>query len=60
LNAIAAFYAQIGENDKAVALLEKAYEQKESNVRRLKSPIYDPIRSDPRFQDLMRRIGLPQ
>ena len=60
MSAIAGFYVQIGENDKAVALLEKAYEQRESNVRKLKSPIFAPIRSDPRFQDLMRRVGLPQ
>ena len=60
MSAIAAYYAQIGENDKAVALLEKAYEQRESYVRRLKSRLYDPIRSDPRFQDLVRRVGLPQ
>jgi serine/threonine-protein kinase len=60
LSAIAVYYAQIGETDKAVALLEKAYEQRESNVRRLKSPLYGPIRSDPRFQDLIRRVGLPQ
>jgi len=60
LNRIASFYAQIGDKEQAIALLEKAYEQREADVTDLKSPIYDPIRSDPRFQDLMRRVGLPQ
>jgi serine/threonine-protein kinase len=56
----ASFYVQLGENDQAFALLEKAYEQREAEVIYLKSPIYDHIRSDPRFTDLQRRIGLPQ
>ena len=60
LNRIASFYAQIGDKEQAIALLEKAYEQRETDMTDLKSPIYDPIRSDPRFADLMRRIGLPQ
>jgi tetratricopeptide (TPR) repeat protein len=60
LSVVASFYAQLGEKEQAFAFLEKAYEQKEVDVVRLKSQIYDPIRSDPRFQDLMRRIGLPQ
>jgi TolB-like protein/Tfp pilus assembly protein PilF len=60
LSVVASFYAQLGENDQAFAFLEKAYQQRETDVIYLNSPIYDPIRSDPRFQDLMRRIGLPQ
>jgi TolB-like protein/Tfp pilus assembly protein PilF len=60
LSIVAAFYAQLGEKDQAFAFLEKSYEKKEVDVIRLESTIYDPIRSDPRFQDLMRRIGLPQ
>jgi tetratricopeptide (TPR) repeat protein len=60
LSVVASFYAQLGEKEQAFAFLEKAYEQKEGDVIRLKSTNYDPIRSDPRFQDLMRRIGLPQ
>ncbi|MCA1637581.1 MAG: hypothetical protein LC768_04480 [Acidobacteria bacterium] len=60
LSIVASFYAQLGENDQAFAFLEKSYEKREIDVIRLKSPIFDPIRSDPRFQDLMHRIGLPQ
>jgi len=54
----ASFYAQLGENDQAFALLEKAYEKRQ--IRNLKSPIFDSIRSDSRFQDLLRRLELPQ
>ncbi len=58
LTRVASFYAQLGENDRAFALLEKAYEKRQ--IRNLKSPIFDSIRSDPRFQDLLRRLELPQ
>jgi serine/threonine-protein kinase len=58
LTRVASFYAQLGENDQAFALLEKAYEKRQ--IRNLKSPIFDSIRLDPRFQDLLRRLGLPQ
>jgi serine/threonine-protein kinase len=58
LTRVASFYAQLRENDQAFALLEKAYEKRQ--IRNLKSPIFDPIRSDPRFQNLLRRLGLPQ
>jgi serine/threonine-protein kinase len=58
LTRVASFYAQLGESDQAFALLEKAYEKRQ--IRNLKSPIFDPIRSDPRFQNLLHRIGLSQ
>ena len=57
----AAIHAGLKEKDQAFAFLEKAYEQHDSklvywgNV----SPLLDPLRSDPRFSDLLRRIGLP-
>ncbi|MCA1626204.1 MAG: protein kinase [Acidobacteria bacterium] len=57
LSVEASFYAQLRENDRAFALLEKAYEQREAELIYLKSPIYDSLRSDPRFQDLLRRVG---
>jgi TolB-like protein/tetratricopeptide (TPR) repeat protein/DNA-binding winged helix-turn-helix (wHTH) protein len=50
----------LGEADQAFAWLEKAYSEHASDLRALKvDPIYDPLRSDPRFQDLVRRVGLP-
>jgi TolB-like protein/DNA-binding winged helix-turn-helix (wHTH) protein/Tfp pilus assembly protein PilF len=54
-------YAELGDRDRAFFWLEKAYEGREhdlafSNVW----PMFDKFRSDPRFQDLMRRIGLQE
>ncbi len=60
LSVVASYYAQIGEKEQAFALLEKAYEKREVDVSYLRLPVYDLIRSDPRFLDLLRRIGLPQ
>jgi len=54
-------YASAGKKDQAMALLEKAYSEHSSIVTSLKvDPIYDPLRSDPRFQELLRRLGLAQ
>jgi len=57
---IAATYALLGEKDKAFDWLEKAYQNHDQDCIYLKSdPIFDPLRSDPRFPNLLRRIGLP-
>ena len=48
----------LGEHDQAFELLEKAYHDGLSVKRLLDTPYVDPLRSDPRFQDLRRRIGL--
>jgi TolB-like protein/DNA-binding winged helix-turn-helix (wHTH) protein len=54
-------YGLSGENDRAFAFLEKAYQARDSNLTDLNSdPIWDPIRADPRFRDLVRRVGLPE
>jgi hypothetical protein len=58
---IAADYAALGEKDRAFNWLEKAYEKRDFFLPTLAvNPYMDPLRSDPRFQDLLRRIGLPQ
>src|SRR5712692_8072187 len=57
---MAIIYGGLEENDQAFICLEKAYEQRDSGRVFLKAdPLFDPLRSDSRFQDLMRRIGLP-
>jgi adenylate cyclase len=57
----AVVYAGLGDKDQAFALLEKAYEERSGLLPYLKvNPTWDPLRSDPRFADLMRRVGLPQ
>jgi serine/threonine-protein kinase len=57
---VALVYAGLGERDKAFTWLETAYEEHSFNLSHLKvEPRFDPLRSDPRFADLLRRIGLP-
>ena len=51
-------YLGLGETKAALDWLEKAYEDREPRIAYLKvDPIFDPLRSEPRFQDLMRRVG---
>jgi TolB-like protein/DNA-binding winged helix-turn-helix (wHTH) protein/Tfp pilus assembly protein PilF len=54
---IATIYASLGDTDQAMNWLEKAYEER-FNPGVLLRPGFDPLRSDPRFQDLERRVGL--
>jgi eukaryotic-like serine/threonine-protein kinase len=58
---LARVYAGLGDKDRAFVWLEKAYEERSTALYFLKvDPIWDPLRSDPRFNDLLRRIGLAQ
>jgi serine/threonine-protein kinase len=58
---VAVTYAALGERDAAFAELEKAYQARDWFLPRLKTdPFMDPLRDDPRFKDLIRRIGLPE
>lgn len=54
---IALIYVGLDEKDQAMAWLEKAYAER-FNPGVLLRPAFDPLRSDPRFQNLLRRIGL--
>ena len=45
---------------RALDWLEKAYEDGDHNMPYIGKPLFDSLRSDPRYQDLLRRIGLPQ
>ncbi len=55
---IALMYVGLGEKDQAMRWLEKAYAE-HFNPSILLRPAFDPLRSDPHFQNLMHRIGLP-
>lgn len=56
---IAASYGHIGDYDQAFKWLQRAYENREANMVWLKiDPFLDDLRSDPRFQDLLRRMRL--
>ena len=53
-------YVGLGEKEQAFLWLEKAYDERTNSLAYLKvQATWDPLRSDPRFADLVRRIGLP-
>ena len=56
---IATIYASLGDIDQAFVWLQKAYEARSAFlVTSYISPAYDPLRSDPRFQELLRKMNL--
>ena len=58
---IATNYAILGEKDRAFSWLEKAYAEKSGSLLNIKpDPSFDSLRSDPRYTDLLKRMGLPQ
>jgi hypothetical protein len=57
-SSIALIYVGLGDKGQAMIWLSKAY-QARFNPSILMRPAFDPLRSDARFQDLLRRIGLP-
>jgi TolB-like protein/Tfp pilus assembly protein PilF len=57
---VALVYAGLEDKDQAFTWLEKAYEERFSRLAYLKvEALWDPLRSDPRFADLLRRVGIP-
>jgi serine/threonine-protein kinase len=57
---IALVYAGLGQKDLAFEWLERAYGERDKGMLSLKvDPPLDPLRSDPRFQDLLRRMNFP-
>jgi TolB-like protein/DNA-binding winged helix-turn-helix (wHTH) protein/Flp pilus assembly protein TadD len=60
LTDMAAAYAALDEKDQAFSLLTQAYKNRAQSLMYLNvTPGFDNLRSDPRFQDLLRRVGLP-
>ena len=54
-------YLGLGEKDRALTYLEQAYEEQDPALFYLKvSPLLDPLRSEPRFQALLRRVNFTQ
>ncbi len=54
-------YAALGDLDRAFEWLERAYKERSLFLAYLRSaPMVDPLRDDPRFDELLRRIGIPQ
>jgi hypothetical protein len=58
---IAIIYAGLNDKDKAFEWLNKAYDERSHFIALLKvDSVLDNLRPDPRFADLVRRVGLPQ
>ncbi|HEY8410412.1 MAG TPA: protein kinase [Pyrinomonadaceae bacterium] len=58
---VATFYARIGKNDEALAWLQKGYDERDFRMTLLSVSFeFDGLRSDPRFKELVRRVGLPE
>jgi serine/threonine-protein kinase len=58
---IAVIYALLGEREQAFAWMERAYEARDEWMVLLKvAPWFDSLRPDPRFTDLLRRMGFPE
>jgi hypothetical protein len=54
-------YGAMGERDRAFEWMEKAYEARDSGLFFMRvNPLYDPLRSDPRFHEMLRRLGIPR
>ncbi|UCC74224.1 MAG: tetratricopeptide repeat protein, partial [Gemmatimonadota bacterium] len=60
-SALARDYARLGRLDEAFEWLERAYEERDGSLAFCRtSPTFDRFRSDPRFQDLLRRMNFPE
>jgi tetratricopeptide (TPR) repeat protein len=56
---LAESYAALGDKDKAITWLEKAYEERDDWIAFIKvDPNLDGLRAEPRFVELLRRVGL--
>ncbi|MGA7631332.1 MAG: tetratricopeptide repeat protein [Terriglobales bacterium] len=54
-------YSGTGQKERLIDLLQRAYSEHSNAVVQIKvDPMYDPVRNDPRFTDLLRRVGLEQ
>jgi TolB-like protein/DNA-binding winged helix-turn-helix (wHTH) protein/Flp pilus assembly protein TadD len=56
---IAVLYSALGEKEEAFSWLEKSHASRQANLVSLNiDPVFDPLRSDPRFDRLIQRVGL--
>ena len=57
---LAKLYTRAGEPDSALVWLDKAYQARQPQILHVKAmPVFDELHSNPRFQDIIRRIGFP-
>ena len=57
---VAGYLADAGETDKAFEVLEQAYQRHDDTITMIKDSRLDRIKSDPRYLDLIRKVGLPE
>ncbi len=58
---ISAMYAGMGEKDQAFVELEKSYQKHNTFLTNLRiDALMEPLRNDPRYKDMIRRMGLPE
>ena len=58
---VASLYLRAGENERALEWLERSFDARESQMAYLSlNPLFDSLRDEPRFQDLVRRMDLPE
>lgn len=58
---VATFFAELGEKDKAFAMLNEAIETKDQHTGQMKvDPYMNPLRDDPRFQKVLKKAGFPE
>ena len=54
-------YVCLGDTDRAIEWIEKAFDARDTHLAFARGlPLYDPLRSDPRFQDILRRMNFPE
>ncbi len=52
-------HGALDQKDEAFAWLDRAYDEQSSWTWQLRDPLWDPLRADPRFEELLRRLDLP-
>jgi hypothetical protein len=58
---LATFEAELGEKDKAFALLNESHEKRDQFFSFVRiDPLMNPLRDDPRFQELLKKVGPQQ
>ena len=57
---LASYYGLLGDRDRTIEMLEKAYADRDFRLTLLKVAFeFDSVRDDPRFIDLIKRVGIP-